>query len=256
MLLDGRPAGERVTLTEIRTRTPRHTSSPRVAEVLAGLDLLKDDSTPAIRSWIERRAGELPQGFAASGPGLAAGAARRRRPGPAPLARQHLRLLQRRPAAHRALVSRPRPPPRGHRADIKAVLDPLRGHQLRTTIAAVRSLFRFAKKTRTDLRQPRRAAEGRRSRRQPAADDRRRDPGRRTGRHQPRTAADRRPGRGPRRPLGPRSATSPWTTLTCPTGASPSPGTASGSANSPARRCGPGSAIAAPPGRAPPTGTS
>ena len=31
-------------------------------------------------------------------------------------------------------------------ADVKAVLDPLHGHQLRTTIAAVRSLFRFAKK--------------------------------------------------------------------------------------------------------------
>jgi hypothetical protein len=49
VLLDGRPAGERVTLTEIRTRTSRHTSAPRVAEVLAGLDLLEDDSIPAVR---------------------------------------------------------------------------------------------------------------------------------------------------------------------------------------------------------------
>ena len=43
-------------------------------------------------------------------------------------------------------------------------------------------------------------AAGRRA--QPAADDRRRDPGRRTGGRQPRPAADRRPGRRPRRPLG------------------------------------------------------
>jgi hypothetical protein len=64
VLLDGRPAGERVTITEIRTRTSRHTSVPRVAEVLAGLDLLEDDSILAVRSWIERRAGELPRGFA------------------------------------------------------------------------------------------------------------------------------------------------------------------------------------------------
>jgi hypothetical protein len=50
VLLDGRPAGERVTLTEIRMRTSRRTSVPRVAEVLAGLDLLEDDGIPAIRS--------------------------------------------------------------------------------------------------------------------------------------------------------------------------------------------------------------
>ena len=70
VLLDGRPAGERVTLAGIRMRTPRHTSTPRVAEVLAGLGLLEDDSIPAVRAWIERRIGELPEGFAGrSGPG-------------------------------------------------------------------------------------------------------------------------------------------------------------------------------------------
>lgn len=31
-------------------------------------------------------------------------------------------------------------------ADIRTALDPLRGHQLRTATAAVRSLFRFARK--------------------------------------------------------------------------------------------------------------
>lgn len=58
------PAGQRVTLTEIRTRTARHTSGARVAEVLCDLELLHDDTTLAIRSWIDRRTGELPAGFA------------------------------------------------------------------------------------------------------------------------------------------------------------------------------------------------
>src|SRR5260221_14172033 len=39
-LLDGRPDGEPVTLTEIRARIPRHASAPRVAEVLAGIGML------------------------------------------------------------------------------------------------------------------------------------------------------------------------------------------------------------------------
>jgi hypothetical protein len=44
VLLDGRPEAELVTLTEIRARTARHASAPRVAEVLAGLGLLEDDT--------------------------------------------------------------------------------------------------------------------------------------------------------------------------------------------------------------------
>jgi len=63
VLLDGRADGERVTLTEIRARSPRHASVPRVAEVLAGLGLLEDDTIPAVRSWIGRRTGDLPPGF-------------------------------------------------------------------------------------------------------------------------------------------------------------------------------------------------
>ncbi len=62
VLLDGRADGERVTLTEIRARSPRHASAPRVAEVL-GLGLLEDDTIPAVRSWIGRRTGDLPPGF-------------------------------------------------------------------------------------------------------------------------------------------------------------------------------------------------
>lgn len=146
VVLDGRPAGERVTLTEIRTRTPRHTSTPRVAEVLAGLGLLENDVTPAIRSWIDRRAGRLPGGFAEA-------------------VRAWLLVL---------LDGDPRTRPRSHASiyvyfgtvrpflerwsadhdhlrevtasDVRAALDPLRGDQLRNAIGALRSLFRFAKK--------------------------------------------------------------------------------------------------------------
>ena len=146
MVLDGRTAGERVTLTEIRARTSRHASVPRVAEVLAALDLLEDDSTPAVRSWIERRTGELPQGFAAAVRAwllvLLDGDARAR---PRSHASIYVYFTAVQPLIGRWSADR------DHlrevtAADIKAVLDPLRGHQLRTTTAAVRSLFRFAKK--------------------------------------------------------------------------------------------------------------
>ncbi|MEW2258163.1 hypothetical protein [Streptomyces sp. NPDC047869] len=63
-VLEHRPPGKPVKLTEIRTRMPRHASSFRVAEVLADLDLLEDDSASSIRSWIDDRTGELPDGFA------------------------------------------------------------------------------------------------------------------------------------------------------------------------------------------------
>lgn len=146
VLLDDRPASERVTLTEIRTRTPRHTSAPRVAEVLTGLDLLEDDSIPAIRSWIERRAGELPQGFAAAVRAwllvLLDGDARTRPRSPASIYVYFAAVqpLIEQWSAHRVHLREVTA------ADIKAVLDRLRGHQLRTTTVALRSLFRFAKK--------------------------------------------------------------------------------------------------------------
>jgi integrase len=145
VVLDGHIAGDRVTLTEIRTRTPRHASTPRVAEVLAALGLLNDNATAAIRAWIDRRTGELPDGFAGAIRAwllvLLDGSTRAR-------PRSHgsiyvyfsavWPLIQRWSADH------------GHlrevtRADVQATLDPLQGHQLRTTIAALRSLFRFAK---------------------------------------------------------------------------------------------------------------
>jgi site-specific recombinase XerD len=145
-LLDGRPAGEHVTLTEVRTQTPRHASTPRVAEVLADLGLLDDDTTPAIRQWIHRRASELPAGFAET-------------------IRTWLLVLleggtRTRPRSHSTIYvffGAVRPflegwsAHRGHlreitAGDVDAVLDPLRGWPRRTAITALRSLFRYAKK--------------------------------------------------------------------------------------------------------------
>ncbi|MEO7195458.1 MAG: hypothetical protein ABIZ05_11660 [Pseudonocardiaceae bacterium] len=146
LVLSHRPTGQRVTLTEIRTRTARHTSSARVAEVLCDLELLHDDTTLAIRSWIDRRTGELPAGFAGD-------------------ARAWLLVLldgdaRSRPRSHSNLYTyfgTVRPllenwaPTRAHlreitTVDVTAALDPLRGWPRRTAIAALRSLFRFAKK--------------------------------------------------------------------------------------------------------------
>jgi integrase len=145
-LLAGRPAGEHVTLTEVRTRTPRHASTPRVAEVLADLGLLDDDTTLAVRCWIDRRTSELPAGFAGS-------------------IRTWLLVLldgdaRTRPRSHSTIYvffGAVRPflerwsSTRGHlreitTADIQAVVAPLRGWPRRTAITALRSLFRFAKK--------------------------------------------------------------------------------------------------------------
>lgn len=61
-VLYGRPAGERVPLSEVRTRPHRWVSRPRLAEVLADLELLEDDSMIAVRSWIDRVTSDLPPG--------------------------------------------------------------------------------------------------------------------------------------------------------------------------------------------------
>jgi integrase len=146
VVLDGRPAGQRVTLTEIRARTPRHASTPRVAEVLAGLGLLEDDATPAIRAWIDRRADELPDGFAEAVRAwllvLLDGDARAR---PRSHASIYVYFGTLRPFIERWSADH------GHlrevtAGDVRAALDALRGGQLRTAISALRSLFRFAKK--------------------------------------------------------------------------------------------------------------
>ncbi len=64
-VLDGHTGEDLVLLSEVRQQVrPRsHSSATRVTEVLAELELLHDDTTAPIRSWIDRRVGELPTGF-------------------------------------------------------------------------------------------------------------------------------------------------------------------------------------------------
>jgi integrase len=154
VLLAGRATGEPVTATEIRTRTPRRASNLRVAEVLSELELLADDTTPAIRSWIERRTGELPAGFAADIRAwllvLLDGDARAR---PRSQSSLYVYFGTVRPFIERWAADR------SHlreitTADIDTVLKPLRGNQLRNAISALRSLLRFAKKSRLVFTDP------------------------------------------------------------------------------------------------------
>jgi hypothetical protein len=147
-VLDGHTGGDPVPLSEVRQRArPRsHSSAIRIAEVLAELGLLHDDTTAAIRTWIDRRTGELPAGFR-------------------PDVRAWLVVLldgdaRARPRSHAALrvhFGFVRPfiecwaATRGHlrdvtSGDIDTVLEPLRGHRRYNAIMALRSLFRFAKR--------------------------------------------------------------------------------------------------------------
>lgn len=68
-VLDGHSGDGPVLLSQVRRRlrSRRHSSASRIAEVLAELGLLHDDTTAAIRAWIDRRASDLPAGF---GPGI------------------------------------------------------------------------------------------------------------------------------------------------------------------------------------------
>jgi hypothetical protein len=50
-------------MSEVRTRTHRWVSKPRLAEVLADLGLLDDDMEPAVRYWITRNTDGLAPGF-------------------------------------------------------------------------------------------------------------------------------------------------------------------------------------------------
>jgi integrase len=144
LLLNGRAAGARVSLTEIRTKRLRN--AHRLAEVLADLDLLEGDTTPTIRSWIDRYTSELSAGFAGPVRGwllvLLEGDARSR-PRSQPTVYRYFGavrpLIKCWSATHdhlREITT----------DDVYDVLDPLRGHQRRIAVAALRSLFRYAKK--------------------------------------------------------------------------------------------------------------
>lgn len=143
-LLYDRAPGEPVPLSEVRERTSQHGRSLRVAEVLAEVELLDDDTTPAIRSWVERRSAELPTGFA---PDVRAwmlllldGDARTRARSASTI---YAYFGSVRPLLENWALTR------GHlreitALDVVAVLDPLRGWPRSNAVTALRSLFRFA----------------------------------------------------------------------------------------------------------------
>lgn len=147
-VLDGHTAEDLVLLSEVRERVrPRsHSSATRIAEVLAELGLLHDDTTAAIRAWIDRRTGELPAGFRRDVRAwlvvLLDGDARTRARSPATL-RVHFGIA--RPCIECWAATRGRLREITS-ADIDAVLEPLRGHRRYNAIMALRSLFRFAKR--------------------------------------------------------------------------------------------------------------
>jgi hypothetical protein len=147
-VLGGRTGDGPVLLSEIRQRVrPRsHSSAIRIAEVLAELGLLHDDTTAAIRAWIDRCTGELPAGFRRDVHAwlmvLLDGNARTR-PRSHTTLRVHFGIL--RPFIEAWAATR------GHLreitpGDVDAVLEPLRGHRRYNAITALRSLFRFARR--------------------------------------------------------------------------------------------------------------
>jgi hypothetical protein len=115
-VLDGHAGGGPVPLSQVRQRArPRsHSSATRIAEVLAELELLHDDTTAAIRTWINGRTGDLPAGVRLRRLCLAGGATRRRRPHPPPVARHPPGPFRHRAALHRVLGSNTQPPAGGH----------------------------------------------------------------------------------------------------------------------------------------------
>jgi hypothetical protein len=144
-VLDGHTGEDPVLLSAVRERVRprRHSSATRIAEVLAELGMLRDDTTVAIRAWIDRRTGELPAGFGRDVRAwlvvLLDGDARVRPRSHATL-RVHFGIV--RPFIECWAATR------GHlreitSGDVDTVLEPLRGHRRYNAITALRSLFRF-----------------------------------------------------------------------------------------------------------------
>ncbi len=158
----GHTGDDPVLLSQVRQRVrPRsHSSATRIAEVLAELELLHDDTTAAIRTWIDRGTGELPDGFRRDIRAwlvvLLDGDARAR-----PRSHTTLRVyfgILRPFIEHWAATC-------GHlreitSSDIDTVLEPLRGHRRYNAITALRSLFRFAKRRGLTFADPTRHLEG------------------------------------------------------------------------------------------------
>ncbi|NUT46732.1 MAG: integrase, partial [Saccharothrix sp.] len=153
-LLHQQPAGTPIARSRVQQLSSPSTSTKRLAEVLADLDLLHDDRTDSMRAWIDRRSAELPPGFAGD-------------------VRAWLLLLldgdaRHRPRSHSTLyvyLGNVRPfirhwaATRDHlrevtEADVAEVLDTLTGHRRRNAVTALKSLFVFAKRTRRVFTDP------------------------------------------------------------------------------------------------------
>lgn len=154
VVLHGLPIGQHVPLTQVRARTPATSSKIRVAEVLADMELLDDDTVAAIRPWIDRRCQKLPAGFAADVRlwllVLLDGDARTRPRSPATL---YVYLGSVEPLLTGWAATH------GHlreitTADITTALERLRGWPRRNAITALCSLFRFATRRRIVFTNP------------------------------------------------------------------------------------------------------
>jgi integrase len=145
-LMAGRSTGDRVPLTEVRTRPHRLASRRRLVEILSHFDLLEDDTESPIRAWIDRVTAELPPGFAEPSHHwlltLLLGDARSRPRSPTTLYKYFGAV--RPPLAHWSTSY-------DHlrevtKADVDAALRPFQGNRRHNLIKALRSLFRHAKK--------------------------------------------------------------------------------------------------------------
>ena len=147
-VLDGHSGDGPVMLSEVRQRVrPRsHSSATRIAEVLAELELVHDDTTAAIRTWIDRRISELPAGFRRdirAGLVVLLDGDARTRPRSHTTLRVHFGILRPFIECWAATRDHLREIASG---DVDTVLEPLRGHRRYNAITALRSLFRFAKR--------------------------------------------------------------------------------------------------------------
>ncbi|WP_245671793.1 site-specific integrase [Nocardia amamiensis] len=144
-VLDGRPTGERVPQSEVRSHPHRWVSRPRLIEVLTDLGLLEDNSTASIRSWIHCVTANLTPGFAEPARHwltvLLDGDARSR---PRSASTLHVYFGCARPFLEQ-WATRYDHLREVTRADITAALKPLTGSQRSNATSALRSLFRFAK---------------------------------------------------------------------------------------------------------------
>ncbi len=134
----------RLSTVRVRLQPHRHCSAARVAQVLADVQLLSDDTCSPIRTWIDTSTSALPLGFSV---GVRAwllamlDGTDRMRPRTHTTLYVHFGSL--RPLIEQWTTTR------HHlreitRTDIDASLRPLRGHPRYNAISALRSLFRYA----------------------------------------------------------------------------------------------------------------